>query len=60
MAGFDLLAMADLLIDGDNNWLYEMNLCIGGVYWRDEPDNDLFCRGDDDSDRGGADCHRTY
>ena len=25
MAGFDLLAMADLLIDGDNNWLYEMN-----------------------------------
>ena len=25
MAVFDLLAMADLLIDSDNNWLYEMN-----------------------------------
>ena len=25
MAVFDLFAMADLLIDGDNNWLYEMN-----------------------------------
>ena len=22
---FDLFAMVDLLIDGDNNWLYEMN-----------------------------------
>lgn len=25
MAVFDLFAMVDLLIDGDNNWLYEMN-----------------------------------
>lgn len=25
MAAFDLLAMADLLIGGDNNWLYDLN-----------------------------------